>query len=163
MPGLLSFSQWIEQTSVAAAIRQSLWLFPVLETVHLLGMILFIAAITVVDLRLLGWTLKDRQASAIAGRFLRLAWIGFVAQVITGSLLFSSEAVKLYGNPAFELKLLLIALAGANALIFHFTTYRKVAKWDQAISTPAGAKIAGSLSLLLWIGVVTAGRFIGFV
>jgi len=90
-------------------------------------------------------------------------WAGFALQVVTGILLFSSEAVKVYTNPAFRVKMLLIFLAGVHALIFHWGVYRDVASWDDSGVLPAGAKVAGFVSILLWIGIVAAGRFIGFV
>ncbi len=84
-------------------------------------------------------------------------------QVVTGTLLFSSEAVHLYANPAFRMKLVLIFLAGVHALVFHWTVYRDVATWDEGAALPFPAKVAGLVSILIWIGVVAAGRFIGFV
>jgi len=163
MPNLLALCKWLEQTSVGASIRQSLWLFPAIETVHLLGMAVLVVTIAVFDLRLLGWLLWRERVSTLARRLLPWAWLGFAVQVVTGVLLFSSEAIKIYTNPAFRLKVLLILLAGVQALIFHRTTYRHVTVWDESTVLPAGAKLAGSLSLLFWIGVVAAGRFIGFV
>ena len=84
-------------------------------------------------------------------------------QVVTGVLLFSSEAVKVYSNPAFRLKMLLIFLAGMHALIFHWIVYRDVANWDEGALLPLKAKVSGFVSILLWVGIVAAGRFIGFV
>jgi hypothetical protein len=84
-------------------------------------------------------------------------------QVITGGLLFASEAVKIYGNPAFRLKMLLILVAGLQVWIFQKTFYRGAAGWDAAGTSPVRAKLAGGISLLLWISIVAAGRFIGFV
>ena len=163
MPDLLAFCKWLEQTWVGSGVRQSLWLFPAIETVHLLGMAALVATATVLDLRLLGWMMPQKRVSELAGRLLPWSWTAFAAQVVTGVVLFSSEAVKLYDNPAFRLKLLLIVLAGVHALIFHLTVYRNVATWDDSPATPAGAKIAGGVSVLLWIAIVAAGRFIGFV
>jgi len=85
------------------------------------------------------------------------------AQVLTGGLLFASEAVKLSTNPAFRIKLLLIGLAGTNALIFHVMDRRALASWDERGALPIRARLAGAASLLLWAGVVAAGRLIGFV
>lgn len=163
MPDLLPFCRWLEQTSVGAAVRQSLWLFPAIETVHLLGMAALVGTISAFDLRLLGWMLRRERVSELARRLLPWAWAGFAVQVITGTLLFSSEAVKVYTNPAFQLKMLLLFFAGVHALIFHWTIYRNVATWDDTPVLPAGAKVAGFVSILLWIGIVAAGRFIGFV
>jgi hypothetical protein len=148
---------------VGASVRESVWLFPAIETVHLLGMALLVAAIGAFDLRLLGWLLRRERVSNLGRRLVPWAWAGFAVQVLTGTLLFSSEAIKVYTNPAFRLKMLLILLAGIQALVFHRTVYRGVAKWDDSGVLPAGAKISGFVSLVLWIGVVAAGRFIGFV
>lgn len=160
---MLEFCQWLDQTAVGSTIRQSLWLFPAVETVHLLGMAALVGTITVLDLRLLGWAMPQRRVSEVVPRLLPWAWLGFGVQVITGVLLFSSEAVKIYGNPAFRLKMLLLLLAGIQALIFQTVVSRRLQAWDDRPSLPAMAKVTGITSILLWLGIVTAGRFIGFV
>jgi hypothetical protein len=163
MIDLLAFCKWLEHTSVGTAVRESLWLFPAIETVHLLGMAALVGTIAVLDFRLLGWTLRQNRFSELSQRLLPWTWAGFGLQVITGVLLFSSEAVKVYANPAFRLKMLLLFLAGVHALVFQFTIYRGVAGWDDSAVPPLGAKVSGFLSILLWIAIVAAGRFIGFV
>ena len=160
---MLQFCQWLDQTAVGTAIRQSLWLFPAIETVHLLGMAALVATITVLDLRLLGLAVRQQPISKLAARVIPLAWLGFAVQLITGALLFSSEAVKIYGNPAFRLKMLLLLLAGVQALVFQTLTSKSLPAWDDRPSLPATAKAMGAISLLLWAAIVTAGRFIGFV
>lgn len=162
MPDVLAVCKWLEQTFVGGGIRESLWLFPAIETLHLFGIVVLVGTSTVFDLRLLGWMMRRERVSEVGAWLLPWAWAGFAVQVVTGALLFSSEAVKVYGNPAFRLKMLLILLVGVNALIFHLTAYRKVAAWDEGEAAPAGAKVAGAVSILLWLGVVAAGRFIGF-
>ena len=160
---MLAVCKWLEQTPVSAAVRESLWLFPALETLHLLGMIVLVGTIGAFDLRLLGWMIRRQRVSELANRLLPWTWVGFAVQVVTGALLFSSEAAKVYTNPAFRLKMLMIVLAGLNALIFHLIVFRNVAAWDDREVTPFAAKFAGLVSILLWIGIVAAGRFIGFV
>ncbi|HEX4546521.1 MAG TPA: DUF6644 family protein [Candidatus Acidoferrum sp.] len=160
---MLAFCKWLEQTPVGAGVRESLWLFPAIETLHLLGMAALVGTIAVFDLRLLGWMMRRERVSELAGRLLPWCWAGFAVQVVTGVLLFSSEAVKVYPNPAFRVKMLLIFLAGVHALIFQWTVYRDVATWDDSGVLPVGAKVAGFVSILLWVGIVAAGRFIGFV
>ena len=162
MPDLLPFCKWLEQTSLGAAVRESLWLFPAIETVHLLGMAALVATIAVLDFRLLGWVMRRERFSELAGRLLPWAWLAFAVQVVSGVLLFSSEAVKVYTNPAFRWKVLLILFVGVHALIFHWTVYRDVATWDDSAVLPTRAKISAVVSLALWIGIVAAGRFIGF-
>jgi hypothetical protein len=160
---MMPFCKWLEHTSVAAAVRESLWLFPAIETLHLLGMAVLVGSITAFDLRLLGWMLRRERVSALAGRLLPWSWAGFAVQLVTGALLFASEAVKVYPNPAFRLKMLLLFFVGLHALIFHLSVYRNVASWDDTEVLPVGPKVAGFVSILLWIGIVAAGRFIGFV
>jgi hypothetical protein len=147
---------------VGAAVRESIWLFPAIETLHLLGMALLVTTIIVFDLRLLGWILPQVRVSVFSRRLLPWTWLGFLLQVVTGLLLFSSETAKVYTNPAFRLKMMLILLAGIQALLFHFTIYRRVTSWDDSI-TPLAAKLSGIISILLWLAIVAAGRFIGFV
>ena len=161
--GMLEFCQWLEQTSVGTTIRQSLWLFPAIETIHLLGMAALVGTVTVLDLRLLGWAARQRPISHVAARTIPWAWAGLAVQVVTGGLLFSSEAVKIHDNPAFRLKMLLLLLAGVQALIFQTSMSRRLAQWDERAALPPAAKIMGLTSFLLWVGIVTAGRFIGFV
>jgi hypothetical protein len=160
---MIEFCQWLEQTPVGAGVRQSLWLFPILECLHLLGMAALLGVIGTFDLRLLGCVLGRLPVAQMAKKLLPWAWAGFSAQVVTGGLLFASEAVKLSTNPAFRIKLLLIVLAGANALIFHGLNRGALAAWDERGALPMRAKLAGLASLLLWAGVVAAGRMIGFV
>jgi hypothetical protein len=163
MPAVLAFCKWLEQTPVGASVRQSLWLFPVIETVHLLGMAALLATIGAFDFRLMGIILQSESVSSVARRLLPWAWAAFAVQVITGGLLFSSEAAHMYRNPAFRVKMLLILLAGLHALIFQVTARRRTAAWNDVATAPSAVRMAGLASLLLWIGVVAAGRWIGFI
>lgn len=160
---MLEFCQWLEQTYIASAVRQSLWLFPAIETVHLLGMAFLVVTVIAFDLRLLGLILRQLRVSDLRRALLPWSWTAFAIQVITGVLLFSSEAVKLFGNPALRIKLLLIVLAGIQVGVFHQLGYRNLPSWDAGPATPKGAKLAGLVSLVLWLSIVAAGRFIGFV
>jgi len=158
-----AFCGWLEQSPVGAAVRQSLWLFPAIETAHLLGMTVLVGTVAAFDIRLLGWGLQRTPVSELARRLLPWTWVGFGVQVVTGALLFSSEAAKMYVNPAFRLKMLLICLAGVQALIFQLAADRRLAAWDERATVPVAAQIGGLVSMLLWIGVVAAGRWIGFI
>ena len=163
MSGALAFSKWLEATPVGASVRQSLWLFPAIETVHLLGMAALLGTIGTFDLRLAGILLRGDAISTVGRRLLPWAWLAFALQVITGGLLFSSEASRMLVNPAFRLKMLLIVLAGVHALAFQLLMRKKTSAWESKSPPPAAARIAGVTSLLLWIGVVAAGRWIGFI
>jgi hypothetical protein len=91
------------------------------------------------------------------------AWAGFLIQVTTGLLLFSSEATKMYVNTGFQIKMLLILTAGINVLVFHSITYQSVDRWDNDPVAPIAARVAGLISILLWFGIVAAGRWIAYV
>ncbi|HEY1146402.1 MAG TPA: DUF6644 family protein [Allosphingosinicella sp.] len=160
---LQTFCEWVEQTSVAVTIAESAWMFPTLESIHVLALGLVVGSIAMVDLRLLGLSTRSIRVSRLSEDVLPWTWASFAVAVTTGLLLFASNATSYYDNIPFRLKLVLIALAGANMLLFHFGAYRRVAEWDQSLPAPLPAKMAGALSLTFWIGVVTAGRWIGFV
>jgi hypothetical protein len=163
MPGVLALCRWLEQAPVSAEVRQSLWLFPAIETLHLLGMAALVVTIATLDLRLLGCAMRRTPVSQLTRRLLPWAWAAFAVQVLTGGLLFSSEAVRMVANPAFRLKMLLIATAGLHALVFHLAARRRMPSWDERRKLPFAARCAGFVSLLIWIGVVAAGRWIGFI
>src|SRR6202521_3967389 len=163
MQFIITICQWLEQTAVGTNIRESLWLFPVIETVHIFGIILLVGATSILDLRLMGLTFRDEAVSKLAQRFLPWAWAGFLIQVTTGLLLFSSEATKMYGNLAFQIKMLMIVAAGLNAFVFHSLAYQSVGKWDKDPVAPMSARVAGLISILFWFGIVAAGRWIAYV
>jgi hypothetical protein len=160
---MLAFCAWLENSQFGTAIHESLWLFPMIETAHLFGIVLLVGATSALDLRLMGLSMKEEPASRIAGRLLPWAWTGLTIQLVTGFCLFASEATRCWDNRAFRIKMVMLVLAGLNALIFHQTVYRRVASWDEAAVTPVGAKFAGCCSILLWFGIVAAGRWIAFL
>ena len=152
---------WLEATPVATAVRESPWLYPALETVHILGLGLLVGAAWSWDLRLLGAG-RAVSVSDLARLLLPAARAGFAAAAASGVLLFASDAVSTAANPAFRAKLLLIALAGANAALFH-RAFPSTAAWDRGVRAPARARTAAALSLLLWGLAVTSGRLIAYL
>jgi len=160
---LFEICKWLQHTSIGVAVSESLWLFPFIETIHIWGIILLVGTTGVLDLRLLGLILTRQPFSQLHKRLMRWTWTGFAVMFTTGSLMFVSEASKMYQNDAFRLKMLLILVAGLNAVFFERITYRRVASWDDAAVTPFGAKFAGCVSLIVWVGVIAAGRWIAYV
>lgn len=159
----LDFCRWLQQTSWATAIRDSLWLFPIIETLHIFGIVALVGSTSILDLRLMGLTFREEPVSKLARRFLPWTWFGFLVQVSTGFLMFASEALKMYGNWAFVMKMILIGVAGLNAFVFHSLAYQSVDKWDNDPIAPVSARIAGTVSILLWFGIVALGRWIAYV
>lgn len=152
----------IAETPIATAVSESTWLFPTIETLHVLSIALVVGTIMIVDFRLINVASRRRPVSELMNEVLPWTWVAFVCAVITGSLLFSSAAVKYAHNPQFLFKMLLLLIAGTNMAVFHLGSYRKIALWDRDVMTPTGARIAGGLSLLIWVTVVALGRWIGF-
>ena len=160
---ILDICTWLENSSLGVTITESEWLFPTIETVHVLALTLVIGSIAMLDLRLLGVGNRDRGVVQLAEDTLPWTWSAFVVAAISGVLMFVSAATSYYDNVPFRIKLVLLALAGANLAVFHFPAYGAVHDWIHALPTPQPARVAASLSLLFWVGVVVAGRWIGFV
>ena len=155
---LSSFFQWLEATSGSVFIRESIIVYPLIETTHVLTLCLFLGLIALLDLRLLGVALKGVPVSQVAAQLLPWALFGFGLMAVSGILLFYSGPVKAAGNIFFRIKMVMIILTGVNALLFHLTIHKRVASWDNDPAPPARAKLAGLVSLLLWSGVVICGR-----
>jgi hypothetical protein len=121
-----------------------------------------VGTIAVLDLRMLGVILRPVAITRIARAVLPLTWSGFTIMFISGFLLFWSEAAKMYTSPAFRVKVLLLALAGLNPLIFHSTVYRQVHQWETLPVSLWRARVAAIASLTLWVGIIIAGRAIAY-
>jgi len=155
---LLAFFQWCEQSHVGDVIRRSPWLFPAIEAIHLLGLGFIGGAVLLVDLRLMGWGLR-RQPVAQLSRDAQPWLIGSLfVMIVTGGLLFLSEAIKCYYHGAFWFKMASLLLA----IVFTFTIQRKVIMADETRVSPRWSKVVAVVSVLLWSGVGIGGRWIGF-
>ncbi len=154
----LPFIRWLDATPGSVAIRESILLYPVIETTHVLMLCLFLGMIAMLDLRLLGVGLRGVPVSQVAGRLLPWALAGFVLMAVSGALLFYSGPLRAWGNVFFRIKMVMILLTGVNALVFHWTVYQRVVSWDNDARPPLRARVAGFCSLMLWCGVVICGR-----
>lgn len=153
----------LEALPFAAAIAESTWMFPAIEVVHVLALVMVLGTIAMVDLRLLGLARRDMGVLTLTRETLTWTWACFVVAAITGALMFASAAVRYSGLFPFQAKMVLLALAGLNMAWFHSTAYRNVDQWDRQLPPPAPARIAGALSLSLWTSIIIAGRWIGFL
>ena len=154
--------QGLENSGLGQYIASSSWAFPTIETVHVITIVTVLGSIAVVDLRLLGVASTETKVTELSHDTLPLTWGAFGVAVVTGLLLFVSKATTYMANPYFISKMVLIALAGANMLVFHFLTWRTINDWDGRPQVPLAAKIAGGTSLGFWILVVFVARTIGF-
>jgi len=151
----------LQDLNFPTQIRESVWMFPTIETVHVFALVLVVGSIMTVDLRLLGLTNKERPFSQVAAEMLPWTWTAFGVAALAGMLMFSSKALTYYGNIPFRLKMVCLLLAGMNMVLFHWLGVRRLASWDHQ-QPPWSAKMAGGASLLLWTAIVAAGRWIGF-
>jgi hypothetical protein len=154
--------EWVEAFSTSVALRESTYGYTILLTSHVVSMCLFLGLIIMMDLRLAGFGNLRTPVSEIQKRLFPWQIVGLVITSLSGFLLFYSQPTRYYGKALFWLKLVLMALAGVNALAFHVTTYRSVARWNTDRITPFGARLAGILSLVLWAGVVVFGRLTAY-
>jgi hypothetical protein len=152
---------WLQDLNFPTEIRESVWLFPTIETVHVFALVLVVGSIMTVDLRLLGLTNRERPFSELAGEMLPWTWTAFAIAASAGLLMFSSKALTYYGNIPFRIKMCCLLLAGINMALFHWLGTRHLEAWDRKRAPPL-AKFAGGASLLLWITIVAAGRWVGF-
>jgi hypothetical protein len=153
---MLPFFEWCEQSALGNMIRGSLWLFPVIESIHLLALALIGGAVILINLRLLGLGLWRQPVAQLARDVQPWLTGGLVVMVTTGILLFTAEAIKCYYSPAFWTKMIFLA----PAMVFTFTIWRKLAMAQDV--KPMWSKLAAVTSVLLWSVVGAAGRWIGF-
>jgi hypothetical protein len=153
---------WLQSTPYATTISENEIIFPWIESVHVLAIVLVVGTISIVDLRLLGIASLDRTVKRLMGDVLPFTWGAFAVAAITGSSLFSSDAVNYSHNFFFRGKLVLLALAGLNMAVFHLFGIGDVARWGATKEIPLPAKAAAAVSLLVWMAVVAFGRGIGF-
>src|SRR5262245_2065633 len=159
---LLTWCQWLEQTPLATAIGESVWLFPIIEGSHILALPLSVGMILMFDLRLLGLAFQGGSAARLMHDVLRWSKSGFVVMFITGALLFMTHASQAYANVFFRTKLIFLVLLAINAAVFQIVFYPKMAAWEAGGGTPFGARLCGGLSLVVWIGVIVCGRTMAY-
>lgn len=152
----------IESSSIPEAIRNSLYWFPLIEAFHVLGLTMVFGTIAIIDLRLLGIASTKRSFRKIASDVLKWTWAAFALTVVTGSLMFSTNAAVYYHNFFFRTKMALLLLAGINMFIFELTAARTVHRWDKEAKAPLAGRAVAALSLALWIAIIFLGRWTGF-
>jgi hypothetical protein len=160
---LLSAAIWLQATDLFTYIRLASYTYAAILSLHLVAISLFGGMIVLTDLRLLGWAMRGRPIADVVDQLRWPKRIGFVLAVTCGFLLFGSKAEEYYYNAFFRTKVTLFVLVGVHALIFRPTVYNRAGELDRALTMPARAKLAAGLSLMLWMGIMIAGRGIGYI
>ena len=159
---LLGFCEWLAETNWSIALHESLYAYPLVESVHVLSLLLFVGTVIFVDFRLLGWTFRETPVSEVTARLLPWTVAGFVISVVTGALLFYAIPVRTYLSIFFRVKVIMLLVAGINSGAFHLHVRRGSVEWDQDPRPTARARLAGVVSLVSWTTVIVAGRMIAY-
>jgi hypothetical protein len=159
---LLAFFSRLGDSSWSVGLHESRYAYDLIESVHVWTLCLFFGLAVMFDLRLLGWTMRSVPVSEVARRLLPWTVLGFIVMVISGTLLFLAIPLRSYQNIFFRTKMIMLLLAGLNVWIFHSGVYRRVTTWDVASVPPRAARVAGGLSLVLWVCIVLSGRMIAY-
>lgn len=157
-----TFLSDLESSGLAQWVNTNGATYPIVESFHVIAIALVFGTILIVDLRMLGLASTNRPFTRVAHDLLHLTWGGFVLAVITGILLFLPNASSIYINVNFQIKMVLLLLAGINMFVFELVTARNSSVWDTSVPPPNAVRIAGLLSVCLWLGVIVFGRLIGF-
>jgi hypothetical protein len=152
----------LEMSGLATSIRNAPAVFPLIESVHVIGLSLVFGTILIVDLRLLGLASTRRSVSAIASDVVKWTWLAFAVTALSGALMFITNASTYYGNTYFRAKMALLVLAGVNMLLFELTAGRSLHHWDRSPAVPVAGRTAAAVSLALWVGIIFLGRWIAF-
>ncbi len=159
---LSSFSSWLSTTPPSLEIQEVDWIIPTVQTIHILGIASVIGAVLLVDLRVLGLAMPRQPVAAVARRFLPWVWYTAVVLLLSGAILIVGEPARSLPNPTFQLKmLLLLAVLGLTGL-FQYGLRRDPLYWERSPMRRTNALLIASASLLLWVGIVFAGRWIAY-
>ena len=162
IPSLDSFVRWLADTRWSIALHESRYMYLLVESVHVLTLTAFVGLSAMLDLRLMGLTMREVPVSQITRRIVPWMAVGFAVMVASGLLLFYAIPVRSYHSVWFRFKMVMMLFAGLNALIFHEKVHRRVAQWDLDLVPPRAARIAGAASLVLWVLIIFSGRFIAY-
>jgi len=153
---------WLESTAVASLVRETVWGFPIVVAMHIVGITLSVGMIMWFDLRLLGLVLRESPVSRVYRGIIPWAGTGFALMFVSGSMLLAAYATAAHGNVYFRAKLVALGLAGLNALVYHRVAGRHRAGWDEHAAPPLAARVAGFTSIVLWTVVILAGRMMSY-
>jgi hypothetical protein len=162
-PPFRGFFEWVATLPGSVYLREDAPnFFGTFLTLHVLSMCLFLGLVLMMDLRLVGVAHRETPISQIQKRLFPWQLLGAIVMSISGLVLFYAQPILYWGKGFFWVKMIVMPLAVANLLVFHFTTYRSVAKWDTDASPPFAAKLAGVLSIVLWVTVLCFGRLVAY-
>lgn len=158
---IAEFLSWLENTSWASGIRQSLWLYPALEIVHITGIVVLVGAAFMFDLRLLGAS-KSIPVTGLSRHLLPWSQRGLILIIPSGILLFITNSKTLGVDPTFWLKMTLLVIAALNVLVFHKLIFKPHIKPGNLPDVPFSAKISALVSIMVWVAIIASGRLLAY-
>ncbi len=158
-----NFATWIADTRLSHLIEDVSWIVPLVQTIHILSLAIVLSSVAMLDLRLMGLAGRRVTISGMADRFLRPIWWALAVMAVTGVTLIIGEPERSLPNPAFQLKMALLAAVIAMTLVFQHTVRRNAEFWDLSPARRRRARFTATLSLTLWLGVAVCGRLIAYV
>lgn len=156
------FFQWMSDTPWSVALRESFYVWPVLEASHVITLMAFVGTIVMVDLRLLGIVLPNARVSQLTEKVLPWTVGSFIVMVVTGLILFYAKPMIYYHSVFFRVKMAIIVIALANILVFHKKAQANQAEWDEAAVLPGPVRMSALISLSAWMIIVILGRMIAY-
>lgn len=157
-----AFAQWLANTSFSQGVQRTLWLIPVLQSIHILGIAVVLSSVAMIELRIVG-VVKSQTMVQTAHRFLPWLWAGLILLAATGILLIIGEPKRSLPNPAFQLKMLMLALALVMALAFHASLRPDGTFWTRSSNGGRLTRVLAVLVFPLWCAIAVAGRWIAYV
>ncbi|MCY4143963.1 MAG: hypothetical protein OXG08_09795 [Gammaproteobacteria bacterium] len=157
-----SFVEWLDTHAWSTALHESLHMYPIVETTHVLSLMVFVGTLAIVDFRLLGVAFRNVPVSQVTSRVLPWTALGFVVIVSTGVMLFYAIPIRTFHSVWFRLKVILIVAAGINAWLLHRRMTRTRVEWDNDRKPPLLVRMSAGVSLAAWAGVIICGRMIAY-
>lgn len=158
-----AFCEQLSMTPFSMLLQNITWIIPMTQSVHIVCIAIVIGSASMIDLRILGITGRSQSVSGMSNRLLPWIWSSLIILLATGAVLATAEPVRSLENPAFQAKMLMLACAAFLTLYFQRALSQDQAFWELTPARRAAAKMAAVVSLLLWIGIIFAGRWIAYM
>jgi uncharacterized membrane protein SirB2 len=163
LQSLHAFTEWVSNTPVSLLIQNISWIIPATQSVHIISIAVVMGSVALIDLRLLGVTGRSQSISSMVNRLVPAVWVALLVLFCSGGILVIGEPVRSLENPAFHAKMLMLLCVAALTFFFQRMLRGDVAFWELSPARRSTAKMAAVVSLLLWVGIVFAGRWIAYM
>jgi len=158
-----AFSEWLAATPLSMLIQNVLWIIPTVQTIHILAIAIVMSSVFMMNLRILGFISPTQPLAAVARRFQPWVWWTLIVLLLSGSVLIVGEPGRALYNPAFMLKMAMLCTVLILTLVFQCGLRRDARFWEKSPGRRVGGRLLAGVSLVLWIGILFAGRWIAYI